>query len=380
MPLMDHPHAPPSSAPFPALLAIGLVIALLAWLLLGDIQGFRDAPPEAQPAAEADAPRVEVESREAETHAPTLILQGELEAYRELELRARQSGHVEALPVAEGSRVEAGELMLALAREELPARLSQAEDDLALARAELAGAESLLSRKLISRPEYLRLQARASRATAELAALQRQLDDTRLEAPFPGTLDRLDVELGELVQVGEAWGRLVDDSRLVAAAWAPSDALDLAAGLPAELRLLDGSRLTGEVSMVARRAEEATRSFRVEVSADNPEGRRLAGASATLAITLPERRVQRLSPALLALNPEGELVVKHLDADDRVVQTSVTLVDADLEAARVARPPRSVRLITLGAGLVEVGRAGHAGGPDSLEGDTNAPTAGTGAR
>ncbi len=367
--------------PFPALLAIGLVIALLAWLLLGDIQGFRDAPPEAQPAAEADAPRVEVERREAETHAPTLILQGELEAQRELELRARQSGHVEALPVAEGSRVEAGEVMLALAREELPARLSQAEDDLALARAELAGAESLLSRKLISRPEYLRLQAQVSRATAELAALQRQLDDTRLEAPFPGTLDRLDVELGELVQVGEAWGRLVDDSRLVAAAWAPQrDALDLAAGLPAELRLLDGSLLSGEVSMVARRAEEATRSFRVEVSADNPEGRRLAGASATLAITLPERRVHRLSPALLVLDPDGELAVKHLDADDRVVQTRVTLVDADLETARVAGLPDPVRLITLGAGLVEVGERVTPVAPDSLERDTDAATAGTGAR
>ena len=367
--------------PFPALLAIGLVIALLAWLLLGDIQGFRDAPPEAQPATEADAPRVEVESREAEAHAPTLILQGELEAQRELELRARQSGHVEALPVAEGSRVEAGEVMLALAREELPARLSQAEDDLALARAELAGAESLLSRKLISRPEYLRLQAQVSRATAELAALQRQLDDTRLEAPFPGTLDRLDVELGELVQVGEAWGRLMDDSRLVAAAWAPQrDALDLAAGLPAELRLLDGSRLSGEVSMVARRAEEATRSFRVEVSADNPEGRRLAGASATLAITLPERRVHRLSPALLVLDPDGELAVKHLDADDRVVQTRVTLVDADLETARVAGLPDPVRLITLGAGLVEVGERVTPVAPDSLERDTDAATAGTGAR
>jgi len=367
--------------PFPALLAIGLVIALLAWLLLGDIQGFRDAPPEAQPAAEADAPRVEVERREAETHAPTLILQGELEAQREGELRARQSGHVEALPVAEGSRVEAGEVMLALAREELPARLSQAEDDLALARAELAGAESLLNRKLISRPEYLRLQAQVSRATAELAALQRQLDDTRLEAPFPGTLDRLDVELGELVQVGEAWGRLMDDSRLVAAAWAPQrDALDLAAGLPAELRLLDGSRLSGEVSMVARRAEEATRSFRVEVSADNPEGRRLAGASATLAITLPERRVHRLSPALLVLDPDGELAVKHLDADDRVVQTRVTLVDADLETARVAGLPDPVRLITLGAGLVEVGERVTPVAPDSLERDTDAATAGTGAR
>ncbi|WP_027961247.1 efflux RND transporter periplasmic adaptor subunit [Halomonas halodenitrificans] len=345
--------------PLPALLAIGLVIILLAWLLLGDIQGFRDAPPETQPAAEADAeaPRVEVASRDAETHAPTLVLQGELAARRALELRARQAGRVATLPVAEGSRVEAGVPLLEQAQEELPARLSQAEDDLALARAELSGADSLRQRELISRTEYLRRQANVSRAVAELAALRRQRDDTRLTAPFPGTLDRLDVEIGELLQPGETWGRLVDDSRLTAQAWAPQqDALALEVGQPAELRLLDGSRLNGRVSLVARRADEATRSFRVEVSADNPEGRRLAGASATLAITLPERRVHRLSPALLALNPDGELAVKHLDADDRVVQTPVTLVDADLESARVAGLPDPLRLITLGAGMVEIGQ------------------------
>lgn len=356
--------------PFPALLAIGLVIALLAWLLLGDIQGFRDAPPETPPAAEADteAPRVEVAPRDAETHAPILVLQGELEARRTLELRARQAGRVATLPVAEGSRVEAGVALLEQAQEELPARLAQAEDDLALARAELSGADSLRRRELISRTEYLRRQANVSRAVAELATLRRQRDDTRLTAPFPGTLDRLDVELGELLQPGETWGRLVDDSRLTAQAWAPQqDALALEVGQPAELRLLDGSRLNGRVSLVARRADEATRSFRVEVSADNPEGRRLAGASATLAITLPERRVHRLSPALLALNPDGELAVKHLDADDRVVQTPVTLVDADLESARVAGLPDPVRLITLGAGMVEVGQRVTPVAADAIE-------------
>lgn len=356
--------------PFPALLAIGLVIALLAWLLLGDIQGFRDAPPETPPAAEADteAPRVEVAPRDAETHAPILVLQGELEARRTLELRARQAGRVATLPVAEGSRVEAGVALLEQAQEELPARLAQAEDDLALARAELSGADSLRRRELISRTEYLRRQANVSRAVAELATLRRQRDDTRLTAPFPGTLDRLDVELGELLQPGETWGRLVDDSRLTAQAWAPQqDALALEVGQPAELRLLDGSRLNGRVSLVARRADEATRSFRVEVSADNPEGRRLAGASATLAITLPERRVHRLSPALLALNPDGELAVKHLDADDRVVQTPVTLVDADLESARVAGLPDPVRLIILGAGMVEVGQRVTSVAADAIE-------------
>src|SRR5699024_4301034 len=122
-------------------LAIGLVCLLLLWLALGDISGFRDAPP-ASDAAEGPAlTRVEVVERHAAVHVPHLVLQGQLEAHREVELRARQSGRVEALPVAVGERVEQGETLLALAREELPERLAEAEAELALAQAELAGGE-----------------------------------------------------------------------------------------------------------------------------------------------------------------------------------------------------------------------------------------------
>ena len=342
--------------PLPPLLAIAVTLALVAWLAFGDLQRFRDSAPESEPAEEPTPPRVEVSEREAEPHAPRLILQGHLEADRELTLRARQAGRVEALPVAAGSRVEAGTVLLELARDELPARLEQAEAELALARAELAGADDLRRRELISNTDLLRLQSGVSRAVAEVASLRRQLDDTRPSAPFDGVFDRLDVELGELLQAGETFGRLVDDRRLVARAWVPQrDAHELEAGLPAELRLMDGSRLEGEVSLVSRRAEESARTFRLEARVDNPEGRRLAGASATLVITLPERQVHRLSPALLELDDEGQLAVKHLDDDDRVVRTPVTLVETATEEARVAGLPPRVRLITLGGGLVSPG-------------------------
>lgn len=342
--------------PLPPLLAVIVTLALVAWLALGDMQHFQDAPPEGEPAAEPTPPRVEVSERRAEAHSPQLVLQGHLTADRELTLRARQPGRVEALPVAEGERVEAGTVVLALARDELPARLEQAEAELTLARAELAGADDLRRRQLLSNTDYLRLQSSAARAAAEVASLRRQLDDTRPTAPFDGVLERLDVELGELVQAGETFGQLVDDRHLVARAWVPQrDAHELEAGLPAELHLLDGARLEGEVSLVGRRAEDETRSFPVEARVANPEGRRLAGASATLVVTLPRRQVQRLSPALLELDDDGRLAVKHLDDEDRVVRTAVTLVDSSQEEARVAGLPERVRLITLGGGLVAPG-------------------------
>ncbi|MCE8034252.1 efflux RND transporter periplasmic adaptor subunit [Halomonas sp. MCCC 1A11057] len=342
--------------PISALLAALVLLALLLWLALGDFQRFQQqAPPEETPAEES-LPRVEYHASTATPYLPQRVVQGQLEAIREVELRTRYAGRVTGLPVTQGASVEAGAPLLALSRDALEAQLERAENQLELARAELAGANDLRRRDLISQPELLRLQSSLSVAAAEVAELRQSLDETRPAAPFDGVLDRLYVELGEVLQVGDPYARLVDDRRLKASAWvAQRDAHDLRPGLPAEVRLLDGSRLSGELTHVASRADESTRSFYIEAEFDNPERRRLAGASATLAITLPEREVHRLSPALLELDEQGRLRVKHLDEEDRVVSTPIELVAADATQAHVAGLPETIRLITLGAGFVAPG-------------------------
>lgn len=343
---------PPTSA----LLAALVLLALLLWLAFGDFQRFRQDAPAAEAPEEESLPRVEYRLSEATPYTPRQIAQGQMEAFREVELRSRHSGRVTELPVSQGTPVEAGTTLLALSRDALEAQLERAEAQLELARAELTGADDLRQRNLISRPELLRLQSSVSVAAAEVAELRQALDETRPAAPFDGVLDRLDVELGELVQVGEPFARLIDDRRLIGSAWvAQRDVLDLRPGLPAEAQLLDGSRLHGELTHVASSADEATRSFRIEAEFDNPERRRLAGASATLAIRLPEREVHRFSPALLELNAEGQLRVKHLDDDGHVVSTPVDLVAADADEAHVTGLPPTVRLITLGSGFVDPG-------------------------
>jgi multidrug efflux system membrane fusion protein len=351
-------------------MAFVLVVLLALWLAFGDLASFRDSPPDAEPAPETPPTRVEIMERQASDYAPRLIVQGQLEAQFEVELRARQNGRVASLPVAQGSRVEKGEILLAFEQEELPARLAQAESELTLARAELAGADTLRQRSLISEPEYLRRQSALSGAQAEVATLKRQLDDTRPRAPFAGRLDRLDVDPGDELQVGEQWGLLIEDRRLIAKGWIPQrQVLGLEPDLPATVRLLDGSELTGTLSSVSRRADEATRSFAIEVLLDNPEQRRLAGASASIELTLPTRLVHRVSPGLLSLDPEGRLALKRLDAEDRVVLDRVELISSDADQARVAGLPEQIRLITLGAGFVQPGERVEpvpaAGNPDT---------------
>ena len=346
----------PRRLPTPPLLAALVLLALVLWLVLGDLQRFQSDAPDAGDATTPSLTRVEYQTLEATRYPPQRTVQGQLEALREVELRSRYSGRVTARPVAQGSAVEAGTVLLELSRDALEAQLERAENQLELARSELAGASGLRQRNLISQPELLRLQSNVSVAAAELAELRQSLAETRPQAPFDGVLDRLYVELGDVVQIGDSYARLVDDRRLKATGWvAQRDVFDLRPGLDTRLRLLDGSSLAGELTHVASRADDASRAFYIEAEFDNPERRRLAGASATLTIALPEREVHALSPALLELDNEGQLRVKHLDSEDRVVSSPVELVAGQASVAYVAGLPDRVRLITLGGGFVAPG-------------------------
>ncbi|AJD48940.1 RND family efflux transporter MFP subunit [Isoalcanivorax pacificus W11-5] len=338
------------------LLAVVLTVLLLLWLLLGDRQTFRADAPEAQAGREATLPRVEVVVRHAQPHAASIRAQGQLLPWREVELRARVAGQVQRRRVEEGDRVASGAVLLEIDREDLPAQLARSEAELAARQAELDGAEKLHGRQLVSANELLRLKASVAEAQADEATLRQRLAHTRPVAPFAGVINRIDAEPGDFLQVGDNYTHLVDDATLRASAWVGQrEVLQLAVGQAVQVTLLDGSEMTGEVNFIASRADENTRSYRVEVTVPNPEHRRIAGASATLDIALPAQPAHRVSPALLVLDDAGRMGVKYLDDDDQVQFGAVRLLSASSSAAWVAGLPETLRLISLGGGFVEPG-------------------------
>lgn len=338
------------------LIAIVLAVVLLIWLASGERQAFRDEAPEATDAQQISKARVEVEQLHAEMHQGQVQAQGALLPWREVALRARVAGVVSRRLVEDGQRVAAGATLLELDQEDLPAQLARSAAELALRQAELEAAQRLEGRQLVSANELLRLRAAAAQARAEEAALQQRLAHMRPAAPFDGVLNRIDAESGDLFQVGDVFAELVDDSRLRATAWVGQrEIAQLVPGLPVQVTLLDGRLLEGEVNFVASRASETTRSYRVEVTVDNPQRLRIAGASATLAIQLPEQLAHRFSPALLVLDEQGRMGVKYLDEQNRVQFGAVRLLSASTAEVWVAGLPPSLRLITLGGGFVEPG-------------------------
>ena len=137
------------------------------------------------------------------------------------------TGRLEYLGVEEGDVVEAGQLIARLEAGDYAAALVQREADLATARAgvgeaeaerdqlvrDVARARDLLAKGLSSDQEVEQLESQVTtaearvrryRATADAAAAaigvaRANLENTRIRAPFSGTILRKDAEVGEVV-------------------------------------------------------------------------------------------------------------------------------------------------------------------------------------
>jgi membrane fusion protein, multidrug efflux system len=342
----------------PWLLAIVIALLLLLWLLSGDLFRAQDRAAADQPVAENGLAKVEIHWLEAEPMQRQHVVQGQVEPWRRVELRAQVNAQVLRLDRDKGDRVEQGELLLSLSPDDRPAQVARGEAEVRQRQSEVKAAQRLRERSLVSANELLRLQSELAKASAELDSARLQLRNTKISAPFAGVYDQRQIELGGAVQPGQSLLTLVDISQLrVSAQVAQQQVTQLRLGQAVRVELLDGRELTGELHFIAAAADPGSRSFRIEVRVANPELQRLAGASATLHIDTGETLAHRLSPALLSLDEAGRHGVKWVNAAQRVEFTAVELLSVDNQGAWVSGLPQRVALITLGQGFVEPGQA-----------------------
>lgn len=356
------------------LAAAGVALALSLWMASGLLQGdgtATDTASDESAAAGREAEdsselmRVEIMIAEPEPEQRTIVLRGQVAADRVVELRAATSGHVAELLVSRGDRVKADQPLARLDAGAREALLAGARAQLASAQAEQTAAESLGRRGLQSQLQTEQALAATSLASAEVDRLERDLDDTTLRAPFAGLVERLPLEVGQLLERGDPAATLVDDSAFdVTAHAAQQVAAELVVGQPVEVTLITGETLSGELTWISSLADAATRSFEIEARIDNPHAALAAGVSASLSIPVERVEAVFLSPSTLTLGEDGDLGVKMLDAEDRIEFLPVTVLRTSLDGAWVTGIDAATRVVTLGQGFVGVGERVEAGPPD----------------
>jgi RND family efflux transporter MFP subunit len=342
----------------PVQIAVLLALAGLVVLLLLTAP---DKDPELQ---QVLVPGVRVAAVGLHDLVPAEVVSGRLDPARRAAMHFQLSGQVESRPVEPGQRVRQDELLLSLASGDYQDALAEAEARLAqesrdverdrelltlskrnydlqkndLDRLVKLGADSLVSKSLLdeARIKLLQLQAEVARLKSSVASAEsrialkqaernraaRNLERTRLLAPFAGSVNTVEAQIGDYVTPGDMIAELIDITSLdlyvevrgnVAQSLQQGDSVDV---------VVEGVTLPGKVIALQIDPDPVTFTHALRV--------RVAGTSVrpgqVAQVRLPLRQLRKVTavPVTAVLYDEGQTFVFRLD-DDTLVMTAVTL-------------------------------------------------------
>jgi len=123
----------------------------------------------------------------------------------------------------------------------------------------------------------------------------------------------------------------------------------------AEARLATGETVRGRIRYVAPVADEATRTFEVELEVDNSGGNLRAGGTAELRIPAENVLAHRVSPSLLTLDDAGNVGVKIINGLGQVEFIVADIALSSNAGVWLAGLPETATIITVGQGYVASG-------------------------
>ncbi len=335
-----------------------LAAALALWMASGFVFPAEEAREETAGQKAVEAVAVAVRESEARAITQLFTAEGQAEPDRRTAVRAEASGTVRELAADKGAWLEQDALIARLDTREPTAQLERAQEEYLRARREFDNAQTLLERGVATVDRVAAARATLAAAEAAVTRAEEALGNAEIRAPFAGRLDALSIDKGEFVQAGTQVGTVLDSHPLTVAIRVPQQAIArIEAGQPATVTFITGQERAGTVRFVGADADPQTRTFRAEIEVANPEGDLAAGLSAQVRIPTGELKAHFISPAILSLGTDGQLGVKAVDADSRVVFHPVTVERAGTEGIWVSGLPDRLRLITVGQGFVSGGEA-----------------------
>jgi len=340
------------------LLSAAITALVAIWIWSGDTSvDTTDAPQTVTASAAAPVhSSVRVRTQSAEEIMRTIIVNGETAPARVVDIAAETDGRVEAIGASRGANVDRSELIVRLDERDRRARLAQAEATVKQREVEYQGRKKLKGQSYVSEAQLQEAIAQLEAARTELTRAQLDLAYMMVRAPFDGALQERYVEVGDFVKAGDPIARFVDNRKIIVSANVSEfDARFVRTGQSAMARLATGETVDGIVRYVAPVADDATRTYAVELEVDNGSGGLRAGGTAELHIPAERVRAHRISPSLLTLDDAGNVGVKIVNDDGKVEFVVADIALSSSDGVWVAGLPEVATIITVGQGFVAQG-------------------------
>jgi RND family efflux transporter MFP subunit len=354
-----------------ALILLVVVIALAIW---GEVSRVMARASLSKETAEAALPTVVTVNAQSSSLGEELVLPGAVQAYIEAPIYARTNGYLKKWYTDIGTPVTKGQLLAEIESPEIDQQLTQAQADLATARANenLSAStnerwKGLLATESVSKQDadekagdFSAKKAAADSAAANVARLRDLESFKRVIAPFDGVITVRNTDIGALINAGQSAGselfRIAETRKLRIFVRVPETyAASTKPGLEAELHFSEypSKVFAAKTVRTSSSLDAVLRTLQVELELDNANGALFPGAYAEVHFKLAANAESLRLPANTVLFRAAGLQVATVDAEKRIKLKSIVQgrdfgntieVLSGLEASEnvVLNPPDSI--------------------------------------
>lgn len=307
--------------------------------------------------SDGPAQSVRTQTYAIKPYALEVPLRGRTRASSIVSVTPETSGVVSAVEAQKGQRVAAGEVLCRLDEGVRAAAVTQAQAALAQAQKAFDSNLALRDKGIVAANTGLAAETALLQAQTALDQAQQELDRAQIRTKVAGVVQDPVATVGTMLSPGQPCATVVELDPMLFVANVPEANIARAKlGLPSKVATVTGQSVEGTVSFISSVADEATRSFPIEIEIPNADGVLLSGITATATVNLGTVPAHLLPQSVLTLNEVGELGVRTVNAQSEVEFYAVTIISDAREGVWVTGLPLSVDVITMGQEYVVPGQ------------------------
>ena len=284
-------------------------------------------------------------------------LRGRTKARSSVSVVAQTAGIVQSIPLKKGQAVKAGDTLCTLDQGARRLAVDQAQATVDQAQTAYNANLELVKKGVAAPNTTLAVEAQLKGAQAALQNAQLELERTVIKTDVAGVISDPMATVGSMLGMGAPCATVVELNPMVFVASVPEARVQYArVGLQADVTTITGDVAKGTVSYIAPTADDATRSFPVEIELPNDDMKLRDGTTASAVVNVGTAPVHVLAQSMLTLDDDGVLGVRTVEEGNKVAFHPVTIIRDTRDGVWVTGLPYKINVITVGQEFVQPGQ------------------------
>ena len=201
------------------------------------------------------------------------------------------------------------------------------------------------------------LESQIASYNSQLKQINLDIEKTKILSPFNGIITVKNVEISDYVTPGMILLTIVNLNPIKVQGYLSEfDVNKIQLNTKALIENTNGIKKNGKITFISPSAETSTRTFEIEIEADNSDLTFKSGITTSIIIEGSELLAHKIPPSILTLQDDGTIGIKALSDKNMVIFYPIQKVKDTIDGMWVSGLPKEVNLIISGQEYVSTGQ------------------------